>query len=134
MCGIFIYLFINFSGIASQKCPVGCTFLKEIFMSLSLLSTHTATITSGSKQFKRAKKRQSFIFIKLLVSTAISEYQLCSQSSNILDNIIYVLLAVRRVRLVAEQPNHKIVPYSKAKEMRAIPASPNISGKFLSCS
>lgn len=43
-------------------------------MSLSLVSTHTATSTSGSKQFKRAKIRQHFIFIKLLISTDISEY------------------------------------------------------------
>lgn len=128
---IFFFLFL----LAIQKCPVGCSFLKEIFMSLSLLSTHTATITSGSKQFKRAKRRQSFIFIKLLVSTDINEDQLSSQSSNILNNTIYILLAVRRVRLAAEQPNHKIVPYSKSKKVRAISASPQqFQDRFLSCS
>lgn len=97
-------------------------------MSLSLLSTHIATTTSGSKQFKRAKRRQSFIFIQLLLSTDISEYQLSSQASNILDYIIYILLAVTRVRLVAEQPNHKIfqnIPSSKSKEVRALSTSPS---------
>lgn len=122
MWGLFYYYYFL---IASQKCPVGSSFLKEIFMSLSLLGTHTATTASGSKKFKRAKRRQSFVFIKLLVSTEISEYQLSSQPSSILAYIIYILLAVMRARLVAEKPNHKIVPYSKSKEVRALPASPN---------
>lgn len=65
--GIIFFLLVN------QNCPMGCSLLKKTFMSLSLVRTHNVTTTSGCKQFKRAKIRQCLIFIKLLVSTGISE-------------------------------------------------------------